>query len=166
LGVRIVCRAVQFLVGRGDGLSQRRHALHRRVLVPSLAHVTRDRFDQCRIAVEIRKPLRQIDRADSRGELRHHGEDGRADARQLRGEVIQNWLMTHGSRLRAAYDLWLMAQGGSSLKSRPKAGLSMSLRVKSREPISSRLLRTHRTFKHACLAILPARVPPYILAGN
>ena len=48
-----------------DGLPQRRHALHRRVLVAPLAHVLRDGVDQRRIAVEVGKSLRQVDRPES-----------------------------------------------------------------------------------------------------
>ena len=61
---------------------QRRNARHRRVLVQAAAHRVRHRIDQARVAVEIGKPLAQVDRAVLLRERRHDGEDGGADVRQ------------------------------------------------------------------------------------
>jgi len=69
LGVGIVGRAVQRSELSRDRLAQGRDALHRRVLVASVAHVTGDGLDQRGIAVEVRKTLREIDRAGVGGEL-------------------------------------------------------------------------------------------------
>ena len=82
LGVRIVAASV--VAPRTSRRSPRaaQHALHRRVLIAAGAHVARDRIDQRRIAVEVRKPLRQVDRAEIRRQARHDREDRGADRRQ------------------------------------------------------------------------------------
>jgi hypothetical protein len=84
LGIGIDRAAVAAQRLRGDGLAQRRHAGHRRVLVAALAHRLRERVDQRRGHVEIGEALAQVDGLVLERELRHHGEDGGADLRQLR----------------------------------------------------------------------------------
>ena len=85
-GIRIVVMAVERGDLGADGLSQRRNAGHRRVLIEALAHRARHRVDQCRIAVKIGKALSEIDRLVLGGQCRHHGKDGGAHLGQLRFE--------------------------------------------------------------------------------
>ena len=85
LAVGVVGVAVQVGDFRGDGLAQRRHARHRRVLIQARAHGVGHRIDDARVAVEIRKALAQVDGLFLRGQRRHHGEDGSAHIRQPRG---------------------------------------------------------------------------------
>jgi hypothetical protein len=66
-----------------DRLQQRWPPRHRRVLVHALAHLLRHEFHQPLRRIEIRKSLRQIDRAALLRKPRHDREDRRADARQL-----------------------------------------------------------------------------------
>ena len=80
----IVAAAVRLLVLRRDRLTQPHQPLHRRVLVLAPPHVGGDGVDQRRIAVEVGKALRQVDRADLGRQPRHHREDRRPDRRQLR----------------------------------------------------------------------------------
>ncbi len=88
----IVSPAVKRLVLRGDRFAQRQHALHRRVLIAPASHVARHRFHQLGIAIEIGEALRQVDRAELRGEPRHHRENRRADRRQLGFELDHRML--------------------------------------------------------------------------
>ena len=81
VGVHLAAIAAQHLLG--DGLAQRRHARHRRVLVVAGAHGAVQFVHQALRHREIRKALPQVDRAVLGGELRHHGEDGGAHLGQL-----------------------------------------------------------------------------------
>ena len=67
----------------GDGLAQGRYARHRRILVLAVAHGARQRFDQEIGHREVRKALAEVDRLMLHRHLRHHGENGGADLRQL-----------------------------------------------------------------------------------
>ncbi len=64
-------------------LAQGRQAGHRRVLVVPGGDMPAYRLAQLRRAVEIGKALGEVDRATLGGQLRHAGEDGGADIRQL-----------------------------------------------------------------------------------
>ncbi|MDT4860211.1 hypothetical protein FQZ97_947570 [compost metagenome] len=68
---------------RRDLLAQGRQTGHRRVLVMPRGHMPADRVAQSLRTIEIREALGQIERAGFHGELRHAGEDGGADVRQL-----------------------------------------------------------------------------------
>ncbi|MNI23995.1 hypothetical protein D3C73_776000 [compost metagenome] len=83
LGVRIDLRAVQVQRLLCDGLAQRCHAGHRRVLVQAGGHRLGGFVDQTLRRGEIREPLAEVDRAMFGGELGHHGEDRGTDLGQL-----------------------------------------------------------------------------------
>ena len=63
---RVVPAAVKLLVLGRDRLAQRQDPLHRRVLVSSRPHVARDSLHQLRVAIEVGKPLREVDCAEIR----------------------------------------------------------------------------------------------------
>ncbi|MNY42485.1 hypothetical protein D3C86_1773770 [compost metagenome] len=71
---------------RRNLLTQHRQASHRRILVVTTGDMPTDCIAQGLRAVEIGKPLRQIDRPGLRRELRHLREDSDADIRQLAGD--------------------------------------------------------------------------------
>lgn len=89
--------AVQRLNFGGHGLAQHRHPWHRRVLVQAALHGAGDGVHQAGVAVEVRKPLAQVDGAFFGGQRGHDGEDGRAHLGQFgqqgRGAFGR---MTHG----------------------------------------------------------------------
>ena len=87
LAVGVVPPVVEACERARDRLTQRQDALHRRVLVLPGAHVPRNGIDERGVAVEVREPLREVDRAELAGQPRHHGEDRRPDRRQLRLDV-------------------------------------------------------------------------------
>src|SRR5918994_925284 len=62
-----------------DALAQGDDAGHRRILVEPGVDVLRDEVAQRLRAIEIREPLRQVDRVVLLREPRHHREDGGAD---------------------------------------------------------------------------------------
>ena len=83
-GLGVVAPAGEPFVLGGDRLAQPQDALHRRVLILPAAHVRGDGVDERRVAVEIGKALREVDRVQLGRKTRHHREDRRADRRQLR----------------------------------------------------------------------------------
>jgi len=87
LGVGVVTVAVDGLDLFRDGLAQRGHAGHGRVLVEAALHGLRDRVDQARVALEIREALAQVDGAFFGGQGGHDGEDGGADLGQAADEL-------------------------------------------------------------------------------
>ncbi len=91
-GFRIVPAAVEILVLCRDRFAQSGDALHRCVLVAARPHVPGDGLHQFGIAIEVRKALRQVDRAQVGGEARHHREDRGADRGQFR---LQPYVYAH-----------------------------------------------------------------------
>ena len=75
-------------------LTQHRQACHGGVLVMTEGDVLTHCIEQTLRTIEIGKTLGQIERAGFGGELRHGGENGRADVWQLTGD--------HGSPLRVS----------------------------------------------------------------
>ena len=67
----------------GDGFAQRFDAGHRRILVAAMRGMVADALQQFRRAVEVRIALGEVEGALVGGKPRHHGEDRRADIRQL-----------------------------------------------------------------------------------
>ena len=98
LGCRIVAPAVEPLDLVRERLAQRQDTRHRAVLVVALAHLLRHRINQAGSAVEVRKPLREVDGAGVVGERGHHGEDRDAGGRELRD---QSHRLTRRARPRA-----------------------------------------------------------------
>ena len=73
----------------GDRLAQHRHARARRVLVDAAVD-RRDRgIEHLARAVGVGEALAEVDAAGGHGERAHLGEDRRAEALQLGGEVRQ-----------------------------------------------------------------------------
>jgi len=75
-------RVTAIELGR-NRLAQLRHPRHRRVLIMTLAHSLVHQFADTRIDVVIRKSLAEVHGLQLGGTLRHDGEDGGADPRQL-----------------------------------------------------------------------------------
>ena len=78
----VVAVAVDRLHLGRNGLAQRRHAGHGRVLVQAALHGVGHGIDQARVALEIGEALAQVDRTFFGGQRRHDGEDGGADVGQ------------------------------------------------------------------------------------
>src|SRR6185437_10731847 len=68
---------------RRDRFPERHHAFHRRVLIVTGAHGSRDERREGRIDVVVRKALAEVERAELARTTRHHGEDRGADLGQL-----------------------------------------------------------------------------------
>ncbi len=94
--VGVVGAAIELADLVRDGLAQLRHAGHRRVLVQAALHRARDRVDDLRIAVEVRKALAQVDRILLGGERGHHGEDGGAHVGQAGRGRAERGVGGHG----------------------------------------------------------------------
>ena len=84
LGDRIVAAPVEPLVFQGERFAQRRLPRHRRVLIVTGPHVAGHARQQLRFAVEVRKALRQVDRAMLVGKPRHRRKNADAGGRELR----------------------------------------------------------------------------------
>ena len=100
LGVGVVAVARRALDLGRDGLAQRRHAGHRRVLVVAGAHRVGDGVDERRVAVEIREALAEVDRAGLDGQRGHHREDRRAHGGKP-GAAGEQVLCVREARVRA-----------------------------------------------------------------
>jgi hypothetical protein len=74
---------------RRDGLLQRRHPLHRSVLIVPVAHRGADQLRDARIDGVVRKALAEIDGAELARTPRHDGEDRRTDVGQLAAHGLQ-----------------------------------------------------------------------------
>ena len=70
--------AVQLFGFIDDGFAQRGHAGHRRILIGPLRHMICQSLLQIAWAVEIRKPLRQVNRLMLLGQGAHLAKNGRA----------------------------------------------------------------------------------------
>ena len=90
LRCRVIVRLVKPSDLFGDPFAQGHDALHRGVLVVAVPDVFGHEFLQIRVGVEFRKALGEVDGAASVRQIRHLGEYGQPDGRQLRsdGHVI------------------------------------------------------------------------------
>src|SRR5690606_767277 len=86
-GLGVEPAAVKLLRLQGDLLAQFRYTGHGRILVAPFAHVPRQRLVQLGRSVEVGEALAEVDGAMPCGQLRHDGEDGGADVRQLDADL-------------------------------------------------------------------------------
>ena len=94
---RIVPAAVEPLDLHGEGLAERGKAGHRRVLVESLAHIPRDRFDQRGRRAKVWKALREIDRLALTRQPAHDFEDADGARRKLRLQDPHELILSGGA---------------------------------------------------------------------
>ncbi len=97
-GHGIVPTTVEMLDLRRERLTQWHHTLHRRVLIVTLTHVSRDGVHEIRRAVEIGEPLREVDRPKLVRQPGHRRENAYAPRRQLGAETLELYHWIHDKR--------------------------------------------------------------------